>query len=76
MKIILKLKQSAFDALAKELRRASWGAAVIIATAIFKENFPLSIGVSVLVWGLLQFCAFILECIKIADKGDFNHEYN
>lgn len=61
----------AFDELAKEFRRASWGAAVAFAGFSYKLGSGLAIAFAAGSWLVLQVVAFGIQLNAIAqEKGD------
>lgn len=56
--------QKAMEALAKELRRASWGISVAAAAGGFKLDSTLVLLAGGATWLLLQVIAVVLESIK------------
>lgn len=55
---------SAYQALAKEFRRASWGVAVVMGGLIFKDDGGFAIVIGGAGWLLLQAIAFTVESLK------------
>lgn len=60
---------AAFSALAKEIRRASWGVAIVMGGVIYKDSAGSTIAFGGAGWLLLQIIAFAVESIK-SIKGD------
>lgn len=58
----------AFEAIAKEFRRASWGAAVASAAVGYQEGSGLALFFGGGAWFALQVFAFVLESIQ-DEKG-------
>ena len=61
--------KQAMGALAKELRRASWGAGAASAAFGFQSNSGIAALLGGAAWGILQILAFVLESIRDG-KGD------
>lgn len=61
--------KNAFEALAKEFRRASWGAAVASAAVAYQAGSGVATFLGGLAWVVLQVLAFVLESIQ-DEKGD------
>lgn len=61
--------QEAFEALAKEFRRASWGAAMSAAIIGYQQNSGLGLILGGVAWSTLQVLAFILQSVR-NEKGD------
>jgi hypothetical protein len=62
-----RFNPEAFKLLAKELRRASWGAAAAIFAMGYAISNGLSIAGGIFTWIFLQVMAFALESVE---KGD------
>jgi hypothetical protein len=56
--------QKAWEALAKELRRASWGISVIFSAGGYKLDNALVLLSGGVFWAILQITALVLESIK------------
>jgi hypothetical protein len=59
----LCFSKQAFAALAKEMRRASWGAAIVLSGAAIKGHW-LGMAAGALAWAVLQVAAFIADSIS------------
>lgn len=66
----LRYSQKAVAALARELRRASWGAALIFSSAGIKLNLGLGYVLGAASWLALQVAAFLLDSIEGDDDND------
>lgn len=63
----LYFNKSAMEALAKEIRRASWGAAIAASAVGYHQSSGIALLLGGGAWLVLQAIAFILESIK--DEG-------
>lgn len=68
MGLKLKYKAKAFEATAREFRRASWGAAIASAAVGYQESDILALLYGGLAWFVLQALAFVLESVE--DGGE------
>lgn len=65
----LYFNKKAMETLARELRRASWGAAVAASAIGYQTNSGLSLLLGGGSWLALQVMAFVLESIKDGNGG-------
>lgn len=64
----LVFSERALTTLAKELRRASWGAALVFSGAGIKMNLGLGYVLGAAAWLCLQIVAFVLDSITGDDE--------
>lgn len=60
----LRYSKNAVSLLAKELRRASWGAALILAGAGIKARLGIGYLLGALAWVILQGVALVLDSLE------------